>query len=185
MNALAIITQCEVLPVESFADWLGRGQELASRHRQLGLEIGDWVRDGETQHRDQLELALESIGLDRKFLRTAAKVAEAFPPALRDAALSYDHYRIASDLPRDEALPILQRASQEHWRPVEVRAAVIQRRHDQGSFFSEDDREEQEYVLLIRSWNKARPAARERFLDLAKLANLSEIDDDQVMTDGD
>lgn len=161
-----------------FDEWIGVGRSLADRRRNLDWMIGDWFVHGQTHHAEQLKLALPEITDDPKFLTRAAKIAEAFPEATRDASLSFRHHEHVADLPADEAQTLLAKAKANHWPARKVRLEAMNRKVELGQtqIFADDDFAYNEMMALSRAWNRARPSVRSEFLEMATEAGGGVID---------
>jgi hypothetical protein len=174
MNAIALIAP------NTFEDWLEQGRQLATLKRELGFRIGDWARHGLEAFPEQFELALEQAGMDRRAVTKAASVAKAFPPHMRNEALSFDHHQAVLVLPREEQLNLLKKAGERKWKPRELKDAVIQRRYERGDDFPDEDVDSYLQSEISRAWNRATPAARRGFFELATEVDFGVIDEDVV-----
>ena len=161
-----------------YADWRGLGETLADRYKNTVWLIGDWFAHGQTRFAEQLKLDLPKITDDPKMLRKAAKVAQAFQPADRNVALSYQHHAHVADMPADEAKALLDKARRENWTAREMRIKAMARKLEIGQtqIFSDDDYEYHEMQAIARAWNRARPSARSEFLEMANEAEGGVID---------
>jgi hypothetical protein len=168
----------------SFDQWMQTGQQLARMRDRLGFLVGDWINHGRGHFPEQMDLALESINIDVKFARRASLIAEQFPAHCRDQALSFDHHRAVIKLPQPERLELLNKAHESHWSIQDLREAVVQKRYENGSLFDDEDVDTALAVQIIRAWNRATPAGREYFYELAKVASLDVIDEDEVGNNG-
>lgn len=162
----------------TFEQWIEAGRHLAGMKRDLGFMIGDWVNHGREHFAEQFEMALEQAGIDERFAIKAASVAKTFPPQVRARGLSFDHHRAVMKLPRAEQLDLLKQADRNHWRPRELKDAVVQLRYDKGDDFADEDVDSYLLSQVVRAWNRATEKARADFLTLANLAELQIIDED-------
>lgn len=167
-------------PMETLDAYLDAGRHLATMRKRLGFLIGDWVNHGRERFPEQIEMALETAGIDERFAARAANVAKSFPPSIRSDALSFDHHRVVLSLPRPEQLELLTEASKRHWKPQELKDAVAQRRYESGQDFPDDDVDAHFEVQIIRAWNRATPAARESFVGRVEAAGLGVIDESKI-----
>ncbi len=174
MNAITIIA------AETFDTWVEQGRALATLKRELGFRIGDWARQGLEQFPEQFEFALEQAGMDRKAVVKAASVSKAFPPHLRNGALSFDHHRAVLTLPREEQLTMLKQAGDQKWKHRELKDAVIQRRYEIGTDFPDEDVDSHLQSEIVRAWNRATVSARRGFFELATEVDCGVIDEDEA-----
>jgi hypothetical protein len=167
-----------IAPDTPFKDWLALGKQLAFQHRNMGWLIGDWVSHGQTHYGEQFALALPEISDDPKAMRKAAAVAQAFPPALRDTALTYTHYSHLADLPRDEALALITQAKREKLTARQTRIEAINRKAEIGQtqIWAEDDYQQMELVALARAWNRACNMTKDEFRDMIEGIGYADID---------
>lgn len=165
-------------PAATMDEWLAAGRQIAQMGKHLGFMVGDWVNAGRERFPEQIDLALEQVGIDQRFARRAAKVAAEFPPAQRDASLSFDHHLPLVALPQPERLDLLKRAHEQHWKPAQVRDAVTQHRYETGEMFQDEDIDSAMLTIIVRAWNRATPTAREQFMELAECAGTGSIDED-------
>jgi len=180
MNAVTII---KAAPPANQAVWLDKGRDLFTQRREVDWRIAGWMVEGkEAGHLCQakFDFLSEQLGVAPKRLKDALKAAEAFPPALRDINLSVEHHAAIASLPREEALPLLKRASSEHLPVNALREFVTQRRYETGQNFADEDTDSTLCTHIVRAWNRATPAARQSFLDLQEVAHLGIIDEDEV-----
>ncbi len=169
-------------------EWIDKGRAIVSRRVEADWLLCDWMAEGkDAGHLTQtkFEFLQEKLGVAPKRLKDALKAAKAFPPSQRDASLSVEHHAVVASLPKDEALPLLKRASVEHLPVQAMREAVAQHRLHTGERFEDDDANTTLCTLIVRAWNRGTPAARGMFMDLAKHAKLSVIDEDKACLDAD
>lgn len=181
MNAVAVITTPQ-------DDWIAKGRNLADRRRDVDWEIADWMTEGkDAGYIDQagFDFLSDKLGVAPKRLKDALKAATTFPPALRDSTLSVEHHAAVASLPKDEALPLLRRASIDHLPAKDLREAVAQYRYQTGARFDDEDTDSTLCTLIVRAWNRATPDARESFMQLARPAKFGIIDEDEVTHDED
>lgn len=179
MNAVTII---EAAPIATQDEWLDKGRNLFTQRRDVDWQIAGWMVEGKTAGhlcQAKFDFLSDQLGVAPKRLKDALKAAEAFPPALRDINLSVEHHAAIASLPRDEALPLLQRASSEHLPVNALREYVTQRRYETGQNFADEDTDSTLCTHIVRAWNRATPAARQSFLDLQEVSQLGIIDEDE------
>ncbi|MBH0112728.1 hypothetical protein I5E68_07155 [Novosphingobium sp. YJ-S2-02] len=180
MNA---ITTIEAAPLAPLDDWVAKGRSLVAQRLDVDWKIADWMAEGkDAGHLSQakFDFLSDNLGLAPRRLKDALKAALHFPPALRDASLSVEHHAAVASLPKDEALPLLKRASSEHLQVQDLREAVTQRRYETGALFDDEDTDTTLCTLVVRAWNRATPDARESFMQLARTVNFGIIDEDEV-----
>lgn len=180
MNAIATIDAATSLTLPDttpFDEWLERGRNLAATKRHLDWLLGDWIAYGRSHFPEQIELALEQVSDDPKALKRIEKTANAFPPHLRDASLSFDHHAHLADLPTQEALPLLKRAKEEHLTPRQLRVDAMLRKLETGQILPrEDDREYDAMLALCRAWNRAPHSTREDFAEMVAASDFGVIE---------
>jgi hypothetical protein len=155
--------------------WLAEGRRLAGIRLTLDFEIGDWLAKGrERFFPEQIELALGEIAVDAEHaraLKRVERVAKAFPPSQRHPSLTFEHHAQLVDLPKQEALPLLQRAGKEKMPARQVRLEAMMRKIDLGLVLPrEDDPEDDAMLALCRAWNRATKPVREDFFAMAEEA---------------
>ncbi len=165
-NAVQIAIPAEATP----QDWLGVVRSLFDQKQQADWMLADCLASGAERFGMQtcLDLIVENIAVEPKVLRSAARVAEAFPAHLRASDMPYDVHRLIAQLPEDRRLETLQRASVEHWGVNEVRRVVHDDRKQQAMF--EDNDPERFATLIFRAWNNA-PSAEVRELAWARISH--------------
>ncbi|GGB14954.1 hypothetical protein GCM10011380_00450 [Sphingomonas metalli] len=178
MNALATIEAHA--PPAGFSDWLTTGKALLTERTRIEWQLADWIADGREQFGNQAEFDFlaDELGIAPKALKTAAKVAAAFPPHMRDSALTFEHHEAVVGLPATDALAVLKQARDGHLDDRETRVEAVKRRTElgQGSVFADDDWEHHELMAIQRAWNRARTSVRAEFLELAAEVELGIID---------
>ena len=157
----------------SFDEWLALGRDLARTRLEIDWRLGDWLADGRDHFApQQIEMALGEIAADVEQARTlkrVEKVARAFPPSLRNSALTFEHHAHLADLPKQEALPLLKRASDEHLTAKQLRVQAMLRKIETGHVLPrEDDPEDDAMLALCRAWNRAPVGVREDFYAMAE-----------------
>lgn len=168
------------------ADWEAQGRSLAQARIETDWRLADSLvlsKQGGAFPPGRLDELSKALGIARPRLRDAAKAATRFPPALRVAALSFEHHAALASLPDEEALPLLQRALEEGLSVSAMRQHVTQRRYALGENFADDDIDSTLCTMIVRAWNRATPAAREMALDHFKIAEahgLSIVDEDET-----
>ena len=175
------MTETELSPAPTpetssdFDRWLAEGRRLAGIRLTLDFQIGDWLAKGRDHFApEQIELALGEIALDAEHaraLKRVERVAKAFPPSQRHPGLSFEHHAQLADLPKQEALPLLQRAGKEKMPARKVRLEAMMRKIDLGLVLPrEDDPECDQLTAICRAWNRASKTVREEFLEMAEEA---------------
>lgn len=173
MNAIVII---ENRP-DTFEAWVEQGRSLAERRRSIEWDIGDWIADGRERFPEQIQLALPSVVDDEKALKRIEKTVKAFPPHLRDLSLSFDHHAYVADMPRQEALPLLKAAHDEHLNARALRIRAMLRKVETGQILPrEEDVEDDALLAMIRAWNRAPQPAREDFAEMMADSHFGVID---------
>jgi hypothetical protein len=170
MSEITILepTQGFPIPVMDYEQWATAGRKLAYTRLHLDFAIGDWLAQGrENFAPEQIEMVLGEIATDAeqaKRLRQIERVAKAFPPALRNSALTFEHHAHLADLPVQEALPLLKKAGEEHLNAKQVRVQAVLRKVDLGMILPrEEDPEDDAMLALCRAWNRAPLNVREDF----------------------
>jgi hypothetical protein len=184
MNAISVndLQGCPVglaLPDDlAFEDWVSLGRDLANQRRNVDWMLGDWLAQGRERFADQIQFDFlaDALGIAPKRLRTAAEVAQHFPPAARDETLSIEHHAHVAALPSTEALTILKKAKEQHLTPEETRIEAVKCRAIIEPPLIRDDPEYDQLIAISRAWNRANASVREQFMDLANEANLGVID---------
>jgi hypothetical protein len=171
----AVACRSEIIPAPEtpvdFQAWLAIGRTLAHTRLTIDFALGDWLAQGRDHFApEQIEMALGEIAADveqARALKRVEKVARAFPPAQRHAALTFEHHANLVDLPTQEALPLLVRAGKEHLTAKQVRVEAMLRKVDLGMVLPrEDDPEDDAMLALCRAWNRAPIAVREDFAEM-------------------
>lgn len=178
--AIAETVQVNIPATATLDQWIETGRQLSTMKRRLGFMIGDWVNHGREHFPAQIEMALETAGIDQKFAQKAANVSRLFPSHCRADGLSFDHHRALVKLPAPERIELLQKAHQQHWEVGELRSAVTQWRYDHGELFDDEDVDSHLCTLIVQAWNRASKQAREDFMARATLAKFGIIDEDEV-----
>ncbi len=185
MNALTVMERegavSLALPEDaSFEEWVRTGHSLIANRRQADWMLADWWRIGQQQHRDepQFKLIAEHDGADPKRLTAMARVAEAFPPHLRAANVSFEVHREIAALDPTDRLEMIVRASNERWNERVAHSRVVEHKYEQGTLLPDDDPEYRSAVEIIRAWNRSPKEARRYFMDLATSATLGVIVED-------
>lgn len=168
-----------------FAAWLQAGRALLTERTSLDWRLADWLTNGRERYGEQsgFDFLADQLGIAPKQLRTAAKVAEAFPPSQRAADVTFEvHAKIAA-LPDGERLKTLRRASSEQWKEADAKRAVSDYRRQAAMF--EDDDPERLATLIYRAWNAAQPDVRAIAFPLIQTAarNGYAIIDEEVVLD--
>lgn len=177
MNALATIEAAS--PPADFTQWLTTGKDLLHERTALDWRLADWIATGKEQfgHQAEFDFLADELGIAPKALKTAAKVAIAFPPHMRDASLTYEHHEAVANLPTSDALDVLKTARDEHLDDRETRIEAVKRRAEiEQPSFIDDDWEHHMLMAITRAWNRAKPEVRAEFLELAAEAELKVID---------
>lgn len=166
MTALATITA--ITPDTAFQTWLDTGRDLLTQRNDLDWKLADWLDTGRDSFVDQagFDFLSDTLGIAPKKLKVAASIARSFPPALRDATLTFDHYEAVATLPRDEALSVLKDAKDKHLDDRETRQEAVKRKAVLSPAFMTDDEWQLEYrMALQRAWNRADRETREYCLE--------------------
>lgn len=119
-----------------------------------------------------MSAAAKAVGVGAPLMRQLAKIAAMFPPGRRDPSLTFDHHRAAMHLPSDEAAALLARAKAEALDSHATRIAAIKRKALLLVHMPRDDPEYDEMMAIALAWNRARPQARELFVELQEEAGL-------------
>ena len=182
MTELAILEPGAALePPQSFDEWRTLGRRLAYTRINLDFALGDWLAAGREHFApEQIEMVLGEIAADAeqaKQLRRVERVAKAFPPSLRNTALTFEHHAHLADLPVQEALPLLKEASERHLTAKAVRTAAMLKKIDLGLVLPrEDDPEDDAMLALCRAWNRAPVAVREDFAEMVAESHMGVIE---------
>ena len=180
MNAVTVIEAANLSsPLDT---WIANGRALAERRRDVDWEIADWMSEGREAGfitQAGFDFLADNLGIGPAKLKIISKAA-AIPAHLRDTSLTVEHHAVVAKLPKDDQLNLLNQASREHWKVQDLREAVTQRRYEAGELFDDEDIESTLCTLIVRAWNRATPAARQSFMDLAKVAKLGIIDEDEA-----
>lgn len=182
MTALAILEPGTVITEPaSFDEWRALGRTLAQTRLTIDFALGDWLAQGRDCFQpEQIELVLGEIASDvqqAKRLKQVERVARAFPPSLRNAALTFEHHAHLADLPVQEALPLLKEASERHLTAKAVRTAAMLKKVDLGLVLPrEDDPEDDAMLALCRAWNRAPLAVREDFAEMVSESHMGVIE---------
>lgn len=175
MNALTTINT--TLP-EGFADWMQTGRNLLQQRAEIDWRLGDWIATGSEQFQCDFDFLADELGIAPKALKSAAKVATAFPPHMRDTALTFQHHEAVVTLPADEALRVLKDAKARHLDERETRIAAIEHKAaiEQRLPMEDDDPAHRQLTTIQHAWNRATRSVRLEFLELATEANGGLID---------
>lgn len=176
MTALATIPANDIAP--TFDAWLNQGRDLLTRRNSIEWELADWLDTGREQFVDQagFDFLSDALGIAPKKLKAAASIAKAFPPALRDVTLTFDHYEAVHTLPTTEALSVLKDAKARHLDDRETRQEVLKRQIVMQPPLIRDDPEYDELMVIVRAWNRASAGARQTFADLMTESHLGWIE---------
>lgn len=162
MNSLTMIAPAQ-MPA-GFDAWMEQGRALLERRDAIEWDLADWIAGGEDAFGKQLGLDLLAVelGIAPKRLRTAAKVAKAFPAAHRAPGLPFDVYREIARVEPDQRLPMLSEAARDHWTQAVASDRVEEWRTSTGRRLANDDEVDALGAEIIRAWNRAgSPEARE------------------------
>lgn len=177
MTALATIPANDITP--GFQAWLAQGRDLLTQRNEIDWKLADWLDEGREQFVDQagFDFLADQLGIAPKKLKTAASIAKAFPPALRDTTLTFDHYEAVASLPTVDALLVLKDAKARHLDDRETRIEAVKRRAmTQQPALLRDDPEYDELMAIVRAWNRAGRGVRQQFADLMTESHLSMIE---------
>lgn len=186
MNAVTIEPEIslEIPDAATLEEWLDAGKQLARWKKRIGFMVGDWAIHGRKHFPEQLELAIGQADLGLEYVRKSERIAEKFPPHLRNARLSFDHHDVAGGLnDATEQLDFLRKAEINQWSVKELRAEVVLHDHELGRRYTDTDIDNSHYTCLVRDWNRATRTAREDFLAVANLVGFGIIDEDKVLSD--
>jgi hypothetical protein len=162
MNALTTIEAAQ-MPA-GFDAWMQQGRALLERRDAIEWDLADWIAGGEAQFGKQLGLDLlaDQLGIAPKRLKTAAKVAKAFPAAYRAPGLPFDVYCEIARVEPDHRLPMLNEAARDHWTQAVASDRVEEWRTSTGRRLANDDEVDAQGSEIVRAWNRAgSPEARE------------------------
>lgn len=170
MNTIALAATTALTVSSPVQEWLDRGRGLVAARELADWRLADWIAEGRQQFGEQLQFDMleAELGLDRKQLRAASRIAEAFPIHKRAAGVSFDVHRHIAQLPEPMRLETLQRASVEHWTPKKATTVVTEYRRQQAMF--EDHDPERLATLIYRAWNNASPETRRLAFALIEVA---------------
>lgn len=99
-------------------------RELARKSEEARWEIGDLLvayAEGRAKRGFARAMAAE-LGCSTRWVTLLMKVARAFPPDQRDAALSWEHHRVAASTPDPQGW--LDRAVSEGWSTRQMAEAI-------------------------------------------------------------
>lgn len=148
-------------------DWRAFGDKLRSTRFTIDFLIGDWITHGRVHFPDQAEPVIADLFPDSREARRVEKVAKVFPAHLRNDALTFEHHAKVADMPVQEALPLLKRASDENLTPAQLRIQAMLRKVETGQVLpSEDDPEDDALLACVRAWNRAPRNVREEFAEM-------------------
>lgn len=179
MNALAVLDATTEPANPAFAEWVATGRSLLTARTELQWKLADWIADGKRRFGNQVEFDFlaDELGIAPKVLKEAARVATAFPPHLRDTALSFQHHESVAMLPAEEALVMLKRAKAEHLDDRETRVEAIRRKAEiQPGYQAEIDWADHHYRDLVRRWNAASLEVRQMLIEQYEESGLSDIE---------
>jgi hypothetical protein len=148
----------------SYDQWLELGRDIAHKRRSIDWMVGDWITFGREHFPEQIQEALPGFLDDDRAIRRIEKTVKAFPPHMRDASLSFDHHAHVADMPTQEALPLLKRASSERITARNFRIVAMLRKVETSQILPrEEDAEDDALMAMVRAWNRAPHIAREDF----------------------
>lgn len=160
-----------------YPQWVEAGRKLASSKRDIDWSIGDWISYGREHFPEQLQTAIPGLLDDERQIKRIEKTVKAFPPALRDPSLTFDHHAHLADLPTQEALPLLQLAKTDKLNARSLRLVVMDHKVDTGRILCrEDDPEYDALRALVIAWNRAPAVVREDFSIMVKESHLGIIE---------
>jgi hypothetical protein len=110
MNTSIAVSTNPVPPLPNFSAWLQRGAQLVQNHKQAKWALGDWLLEADNAERvpvwpnqylkqgllppyEWIKAAAAHYGYTYDTLLQFKRVAAAFPPATRVAALSWHHHQ--------------------------------------------------------------------------------------------
>jgi hypothetical protein len=162
MGAALAIVEAQV-PV-GFDDWIETCRALVQQRDAIDWQIADHIAAGREQFGQQLAFDLlgEQLGIAPKRLKSAVKVAQTFPPALRAPELSFDVHREIARVEPETRLKVLRDAAAGRWNEKVAHERVENIRIESGAVLLDDDPEHREVVEMIRAWNRmSSPEVRE------------------------
>lgn len=178
MNALAVIERAAV-PAD-FTAWLSTGRDLLAERNAIDWRLGDWLAEGRETFGNQaaFDFLADELGIAPKQLKSAVKVATAFPPHMRDTALTFQHHEAVATLPTVDALEVLKSAKTQHLDTRETRIEAVRRKVEIGqtTLLPDDDWDHHALMAITRAWNRAPEHVRSEFLELTAEAELGDID---------
>jgi hypothetical protein len=171
-----------VEPPADFEAWRQIGRDLAHTRITIDFRLGDWLNQGRDHFTpQQIEMVLGEIASDAeqaRRLKQIERVARAFPPAIRNSALTFEHHAHLADLPVQEALPLLKRAGDERMTAKQLRVEAMLHKVDTGKVLPrEDDPEDDAMLALCRAWNRAPVNVREDFAEMVHEATKADYAD--------
>ncbi|WIA54328.1 hypothetical protein N6H05_14775 [Sphingobium sp. WTD-1] len=177
MNAVAVI-EAAVTPLNA---WVNEGRAIAGRITAATWELGDWANRGEQEgwcDQGKFELLGGELGLSPKRIREVHRASKAFPPHLRDSALTVEHHIQVADLPRDEQFELLGMAKDQHWNADDLRKQTITRKVETGraAMLSQEEWDDLSRMQFLHVWNRASVAAREDIAELVSQSHMRCID---------
>lgn len=180
MNAIMTVLPPSVSDIAGFQSWVAEGKRLLADREKASWLLADWLNVGLERFVDQagFDFLADELGIAPKALKSAAKVAAAFPPHMRDTALTFQHHEAVATLPADEALRVLKDAKAGHLDPRETRIAAIEHKAaiEQRLPMEDDDPAHRQLTTIQHAWNRATKSVRLEFLELATEANGGLID---------
>lgn len=162
MNALSVIKPA-ALPAD-FATWLSDGRDLLHQRNAIDWQLADHIATGRETFGDQaaFDFLADELGIAPKQLKSACKVAKAFPPSQRAPDLSFNVHREIARVEPEQRLLLLSEAQKGRWNEKSAHEQVEAWRLNCGARMEDDDHEHAEIVEVIRAWNRVSgPDARE------------------------
>lgn len=162
MNALAVIERAAV-PAD-FTAWLSTGRTLLAERNAIDWRLADWMATGRETFGDQaaFDFLADELGIAPKALKSAVKVATAFPPHMRAAGLSFDVHKEIARVEPEQRLLLLTEAQRGRWNEKAAHEHVEEWRINCGARMDDDDPEHAEVAEVVRAYNRlSSPEVRE------------------------
>jgi hypothetical protein len=146
----------------SFDEWLAIGDQLMSKERTTGFEIGDWINFGDTKYGEKYKKGMKVKGVPYQTLANYAYISRKVSPSIREPSLGHEHHAVVAKLPPDE---------QKHWLGLAVahdlsvhrlRVSIRMRRmatKEEAQWISADRRQ----IPLLSMINKLNRRLRKEF----------------------
>lgn len=159
-------------------EWIAGFRRRAAARDAADWALADWVATGRAAG---LKTTTKGIGdaldIPHTKLGELRRVALAFPSNRRDTRLSFETHAQLATFPEAERFEMATRAAAEGWGLRSARRAALKHRQDLAGFVDEDQ-DTPQAVLIMRSWNRASPEARQYFVELQAAAGLGIVDEE-------